>query len=117
GMICGILHDAAKEFALDRQFEFAKQYNIALRTEYDRHPLFLHGPVSACYVTQELGLTDPMILDAIWQHSYFGARVALSPSFCWCLRFADMLEPSRDWEELKSQLKPLVYSRKMWEGA
>ena len=116
-MIAGILHDIAKEFTPDELITLAKENNIALRTKYDKHPLFLHGPISACYASQELGITDPMILDVISRHSYFGDRVALSPAFCWCLRFADMLEPSRDWEDLKSRLKPVVYSGKIGKGA
>ncbi|HJS18443.1 MAG TPA: bis(5'-nucleosyl)-tetraphosphatase (symmetrical) YqeK [Anaerolineales bacterium] len=116
-VIAGILHDSAKELAADDLIKLANKNGISLRTEYDKHPLFLHGPVSACYITQELGITDPIVLDTISRHSYFGDGAALSPSFCWCLRFADMLEPSRNWEDLKNQLRPLVYSGKLGEGA
>jgi hypothetical protein len=58
-----------------------------------------------------------VILDAIVHHSYSGNGNALSPVFCWCLRFADILEPSRDWEEIKQQLKPVAYSGNMQQGA
>jgi predicted HD superfamily hydrolase involved in NAD metabolism len=116
-MVCGILHDVAKEFPLDRQLDVAEKNKISLSTEHDRHPLFLHGPVGACYVAEELGVTDPVILDAIVHHSYFGRQKALSPLLCWCLRSADILEPSRDWEDIKTQLKPVVYSGNIREGA
>jgi predicted HD superfamily hydrolase involved in NAD metabolism len=116
-MIAGILHDIAKEFAPDDLIKLANENGISLRTEYDEHPLFLHGPISALYVAQKLAITDPYLLDAISRHSYLGDGVALSTSFCWCLRFADMLEPSRDWQDLKSQLRPLAYSGKLGEGA
>jgi predicted HD superfamily hydrolase involved in NAD metabolism len=116
-MSAGILHDIAKEFTSGDLIALAVENNIALRNEHDRFPLFLHGPVGACYVAQKFGGIDPIILDAISRHSYFGEGAALSPSFCWCLRFADMLEPSRSWEELRNQLKPIVYSAKMGEAA
>ena len=116
-MTAGILHDIAKEFTPDNLIKLASENKIKLRTEYDRHPLFLHGPIGACYIEQQLGRIDSMVLDAISRHSYFGDGCALSPAFCWCLRFADMLEPSRNWNELKSQLKPIVYSGEMGEGA
>ena len=103
-LICGILHDVAKEFTLERQLEVARKYNIQLVTEYDRHPLFLHGTVGACYIADELGITNPVILDAIVRHSYLGNGSALSPLLCWCLRFADILEPSRDWEDIRNSL-------------
>lgn len=116
-MICGILHDIAKEFSLDHQLDLAEKNNISLSTEYDKHPLFLHGPVGACYIAEKLSITDLIMLDAISHHSYFGNGVALSPLFCWCLRFADMLEPSRNWEDLKRQLRPVVYSGNVKDGA
>lgn len=116
-LIIGILHDAAKELPLDCQLELARKNNISLNTEYDKNPLFLHGPVGACYVSQELGVENPIILNAISHHSYFSDEPASSPSFCWCLRFADVLEPMHDWEELIRLLKPLVYSGNMQEGA
>lgn len=116
-LICGILHDAAKELTVDDQLELAKKGNIPFSTQWDKHPMFLHGPAGACYVAQELGVADPLILDVISRHSYFGTGAALSPIFCWCLRFADILEPKRDWKELQRQLRPLVYSGNLQEGA
>ena len=116
-MAAGILHDIAKEFSSDDLINFANENNIPLRTAYDRFPLILHGPVGACFAVQEFGITDAILLDAISRHSYFGNGAALSPSLCWCLRFADMLEPSRNWEGLKRQLKPPVYSGNMREAA
>lgn len=115
--ICGILHDVAKEFSLDRQLDIARKNNILLEREHDTHPLFLHGPVGACYIADELGISDAVILDAIIHHSYFGNGTALSPVLCWCLRFSDILEPSRDWQGIKTQLKPLAYSGHVREAA
>lgn len=115
--MCGILHDVAKEFPLERQLAIARKNNILLVSEYDRHPLFLHGPVGACYIAEELDITDRLIWDAIVHHSYLGNGNALSPRLCWCLRFADILEASRDWQDIKKQLKPVVYSGDMQEGA
>ena len=116
-LTAGILHDIAKEFTPDDLTKWADDNNIPLCTEYDKIPLFLHGPIGACYIAQKLGIIDSMTLEAISRHSYFGEGAALSPSFCWCLRFADLLEPSRDWIELKNQLKPIVYSGEIGEAA
>jgi predicted HD superfamily hydrolase involved in NAD metabolism len=116
-LTAGILHDIAKEFTSEALLKFAGENKIPLRTEYDRFPLFLHGPVGAGYVALQLGVADPVTLDAISRHSYFDGGAALSPPFCWCLRFADILEPTRDWKEFKSQLKPFVYSVKIREAA
>lgn len=116
-LTAGILHDIAKEFTPNELIQCADENNILLRSEYDRMPLFLHGPVGACYSTRTLGVMDSKILEAISWHSYFGDGVALSPSFCWCLRLADLIEPSRDWEELKGRLKPVAYAGELREAA
>jgi predicted HD superfamily hydrolase involved in NAD metabolism len=116
-LTAGILHDIAKEFTPEDLLRWADENNIALRSDYDKIPLFLHGPIGASYIEQKLGLKDSMILDAISRHSYFGGGVPPSPSFCWCLRLADLLEPSRNWEDLKTQLKPFVYSGELGESA
>jgi hypothetical protein len=100
-LLCGILHDVAKEFPLERQLEIARKNNIQLVTEYDRHPLFLHGPVGACYIAEELDITAPVIRDALMHHSYLGNGTALSPLLCWC----------------RKRLKPVVYSGNVQEGA
>lgn len=115
--LCGILHDVAKEFSPERQLALAAKYNISLNREHDEHPLFLHGPIGACYITETLGITNPVILDAIVHHSYFGNGTAISPALCWCLRFSDILEPSRDWKDIRMQLKPLVYSGNLIDSA
>src|SRR4030095_6202866 len=39
-IMCGILHDVAKEFPLDRQLEMAEKNNLSLSKEYDSYPLF-----------------------------------------------------------------------------
>jgi len=116
-LTAGILHDIAKEFTPEGLIRWADENSILLYSEYDRMPLFLHGPVGACYVKQKFGVKDANILEAISRHSYFGDGIALSPSFCWCLRLADLLEPSRDWEELKLRLKPVAYAGELREAA
>jgi HD superfamily phosphohydrolase YqeK len=115
--VCGLLHDAAKELPLEAQLVLARKGNVSLNTPCDEHPMFLHGPAGACYITQELGIQDPIILDTIARHTYFGSGVAFSPVFCWCLRFADVLEAGRSWKELHRPLQPLVYSGNLREGA
>lgn len=116
-LVIGLLHDATKDIEAVQQLQFAQKANIPLYETCDRNPLYLHGPVSAYLIAKELDITDMVILDTISRHSYYGYGEALSPSFCWCLRFADMLEPQRDWEAIKSQLQPVVYAGRMEEGA
>lgn len=91
----------------------AAELNLPLVHPADRDPLYLHGPASAYVAQHELGIDDPLILEAIFRHSYVGDGPVQSPVFCWCLRFADMLEPGRDWDGLRQQMQPLIYAGQM----
>ena len=95
--IAGLLHDAGKEFPLSRMISIAGTLGYPLIHPQDRDPLYLHGPASAYVAQHELGIDDPLILEAIFRHSYVGDGPVQSPVFCWCLRFADILAPSHDW--------------------
>ena len=72
---------------------------------------------------RELGVTDELILDAIKTHTYYGDSQFFNDPHCWCLRFSDILEPTRDWSgehlllKCAKRLKELVYARRMAEGA
>lgn len=115
--LAGLAHDAGKELPLERMFAIAKSYGLPLQDATDKDPLFLHGPCSAYLAQHELGISDPLILEAIFRHSYLGNGAVRSPVFCWCLRFADMLEPGRDWQDLCDVIEPLVYSGRMGQAA
>jgi len=115
--IAGLVHDAGKELPLSQMVSIARAIHFALDDPCDRDPLYLHGPCSAYVVQHELGIDDPLVLEAISRHTYVGDGPVQSPVFCWCLRFADMLEPGRDWQDLRDLLKPLVFAGRLGEAA
>jgi len=111
--LAGLLHDAGKELTLPEMHAIAGEIAFPLIHPADRDPLYLHGPVSAYVAQHELGIDNPLILEAIFRHSYVGDGPVQSPVFCWCLRFADMLEPGRDWDELRQRMQSLIYACQM----
>ncbi len=115
--LAGLAHDAGKELTLERMLEIAQAVNFPLTTPCDRDPLYLHGPCSAYVAQHEMGIEDPLALEAIFRHCYLGQGPVRSPVFCWCLRFADMLEPGRDWEATRRRLEPVVYSGQLGQAA
>jgi predicted HD superfamily hydrolase involved in NAD metabolism len=115
--IAGLVHDAGKELPMLRMVEIAQVMNFPLDDPGNRDPLYLHGPCSAYVVQHEMGINDPLVLEAIFRHSYVGNGTVQSPVFCWCLRFADMLEPGRDWDDLRQRIQPLVFAGQMGEAA
>jgi predicted HD superfamily hydrolase involved in NAD metabolism len=115
--IAGLVHDAGKELPMAQMVAIAQTMHFPLDEPGNRDPLYLHGPCSAYIAQHEMGINDPLILEAIFRHSYAGNGPVHSTVFCWSLRFADMLEPSRDWTDLRELLHPLAFSGRMAEAA
>lgn len=100
--LAGLLHDAAKDLSPDQQAEIIAEAGLGMDQPWDQdYNLYQHGPVGAYYVFRELEIRDPVILDAITMHTYCGdgkAQAFTSP-LVWCLRFSDILEPNRRWND------------------
>ncbi len=115
--IAGLAHDAGKELPQTQMEAIAQIIDFRLNDPSDRDPLYLHGPVSAYVAQHEMGITDALVLEAIARHSYVGKGPVRSPVFCWCLRFADLLEPGRDWDDMRNRTQPVIFAGKMGEAA
>jgi predicted HD superfamily hydrolase involved in NAD metabolism len=123
-LVTGVLHDAGKDLTAAQQAEILSQAGIEIRYECESDYVhYLHGPVGAYFVRRELGLTDPLILDAIRMHTYYGNGAAFDLPICWCLRFSDLLEPTRDWSGVRwlrngiARLRDAAYGGRMPEAA
>jgi predicted HD superfamily hydrolase involved in NAD metabolism len=121
----GILHDAGKDLSQSKIDKLLHDGNIQISHECEKdYVLYLHGPVGSFFIYQELGITDDLILEAIKSHTYYdGSSKYFDDPMSWCLRFSDILEPTRQWGQEKTmldcvkQLRRLVYAGKMEEGA
>ncbi|MDP1615629.1 MAG: bis(5'-nucleosyl)-tetraphosphatase (symmetrical) YqeK [Methylococcales bacterium] len=123
-LTAGILHDAAKDLSVEKQNELIKTGNIQVSHECEtNYVLYLHGPVGSFFVQEELNIHDELVLDAIAGHTYFGDSPHFEHPLSWCLRFSDILEPTRNWEQeiiiwnCAKRLRELVYAGLMKEGA
>lgn len=123
-LTAGILHDAGKDLSVEKQKELIKTGNIQISHECEtNYVLYLHGPVGSVFVQKELGIQDELVLHAIAEHTYFGGSPYFEHPLCWCLRFSDILEPTRNWKQEKiiwncaERLRELVYTRRMKEAA
>jgi predicted HD superfamily hydrolase involved in NAD metabolism len=114
----GLLHDAAKDLEPERQLALAEEGGIELYYPCEQDPLYLHGPVGAYLISQELGTTDRLILDAIATHTYYRNGADFHTPFFWCLRFADVLDPGRNWDWAGlGEFRNAVYAGRMQEAA
>lgn len=119
----GLLHDAAKDLPTEQQNSLLRESGIQIFNECDQnYLLYLHGPVGAAFIERELGIEDPLLLAAIESHTSYGNTPFFDHPLCWCLRFADVIEPSRNWRDEVAiqdnirQLKMLVFNGRMKEG-
>jgi len=115
-MTAGLLHDAARDLETADMMALAEEGRVELRYACERHPLYLHAPVGAYLVSRDLGIADRLILDAIATHSFCGDGDDLHSPFYWCLRFADLLAPVKEWQGM-SKLKAAAYGGQMAEAA
>lgn len=115
--LAGLAHDAGKELSDSQMLEIAQRMHLPLEHPQDRHPLYLHGPASAYVAQHDMGIRDPLVLEAIAHHAYMLDGPVRSPVFIWCLRFADLLESGRDWDDMRARTEPLVYAGKLTEAA
>ena len=120
----GLLHDAAKNLPEAQVERIVREEGIPLPYAEDRDYVhYLHGPVGAAYVRRELGVSDPRVLDAICTHTYAGEGAGYHAPLTWCLRFADILEPTRDWSSVPwlrdgaPRLRALAYAGRLEEAA
>jgi predicted HD superfamily hydrolase involved in NAD metabolism len=123
-LLAGLLHDAAKDLPPEQVQQIVDEAGIIIHEPADEdYNLYLHGPVGEYFVQQQLGITDRVILDAIRLHTYYGVGEDFHSIFDWCLRFADILEPNRNWTDARPfregtpRLRQLVYSGQWIEGA
>ena len=123
-LIIGLLHDVAKDLSPDQQEQLIEEGDIQTQHECETdYVYYLHAPVGSYFVQRELGITDELILDAITTHTYYGNSPYFNNPHCWCMRFADLLEPNRNWNREKlllqgaKRLKKMVYAGRLAEGA
>jgi len=114
--VVGLLHDAGKDLTATQQIALAKEMGLELRYPCEKHPQYLHGPVSAYLIWKECNITDDLILEAISTHTYYGKGVNLNLALAWSLRFADLLAPAREWVGMK-KLKTIVYKGELEKAA
>jgi predicted HD superfamily hydrolase involved in NAD metabolism len=124
-LLAGLLHDAAKDLPPDQRERIILEAGIPILTDCDRdYSNYLHGPVGAYFVQKELGVDDPLVLDAISMHTFCGAGENFDAPLVWCLRFSDLLEPNRVWNDWAHwirdgipRLRQLAFSGLMPEAA
>ena len=88
----GLLHDLAKFFPPNKLLKIAHQANLKIDKVCQQHPHLLHAEVSSIVANKEFGITDPLILEAVSNHTLGSPK--MSTLSC-ILYVADAIEPNR----------------------
>lgn len=98
----GLLHDAAKDLSPQQWEVVVQKAGIMITCEQDQDYLhYLHGPVSAELLKERFNIEDPLLLEAIASHTFYGDGLYFNHPLTWCLRFSDILEPNRNWQNVR----------------
>lgn len=90
----GLLHDYAKGISAPDLIAIAVQNNL-IEDELEKEvPDLLHAPVGAYLLQTELGVDDPLVLEAVKVHTMGSLTMSKLDKIIF---LADMIEPGRDY--------------------
>ncbi len=103
--LAALLHDYGKYESAGKLLKFAKDHSLYVDEVVECAPTLLHGEVGAILVSEDLGIKDEDILNAIRYHTY--GRVGMS-GLEKVIYISDAIEPGRSYtgvEELRELAK------------
>jgi len=90
--VAGLLHDWGRGLENDLLLKKAREFDIVVEEIEEQAPQLLHGPVGAKLVEKELGIEDPVILQAIALHTTGAGKMGQLDKIVY---LADYIEPGR----------------------
>ena len=90
-----LLHDLCREMSRDSLLNLAVKFAIVIDDIERAEPILLHGSVAAAIAQQELGITEPTVLEAITYHITGAPQVSALTGLIF---IADFIEPGRNFE-------------------
>ncbi len=111
-LITGLLHDVAKDMEPEMMVRVARKARIKLYHECENLPVYLHGPVGAHIAKAEFQIPRRAVREAIAKHTFCGKSSLHDAKLTWCLRFADVLAPTKKWKGM-GKLRHMVYARQL----
>jgi len=94
--LAGLLHDYARELSVDSLQKLARKWSLTGNWIMEAAPILWHGPVGALLVEEELGITEPVILEAIRYHTTGAPGISEVAKIIF---LADLIEPGRRYSE------------------
>ena len=102
----GLMHDLAKFFSPQKLLSIAQHNNLALDPITQKHPHLIHADVSAIIAQTQFGINNPLILDAISNHTL--GQPEMSKLSC-IVFIADKLESNRGDTLKLNEMRKISY--------
>ncbi|HYH02437.1 MAG TPA: bis(5'-nucleosyl)-tetraphosphatase (symmetrical) YqeK [Bacillota bacterium] len=100
-----LLHDLCREYPADLLLKLATKFDIVIDNIELDEPMLLHGVVGAMLARDELGIKEPLILEAITYHITGAPQLSALGQLIFV---ADMIEPGRKFK-LAEQLRRAAF--------
>ncbi len=100
--LAGVIHDCAKDLEEAALLKMAGKYGIVIDEITRLEPELLHGLVGARYAEEELGITDPEILEAVACHTLGAVGMSTLSKIIY---IADYTEPGRSFNGVEALRK------------
>ncbi|MDO5110714.1 MAG: nicotinate-nucleotide adenylyltransferase [Clostridia bacterium] len=91
--LAALLHDCAK-FDIPTQIKLCAQYDVDITELLAISPAIIHGPLGAAIAKTEYGVTDEVVLSAIYWHTLCREKMTKLEKIIY---LADKIEPNRDF--------------------
>ncbi|MFZ3101992.1 MAG: bis(5'-nucleosyl)-tetraphosphatase (symmetrical) YqeK [Desulfitobacteriaceae bacterium] len=104
--LAALMHDLAKEIALERQLALARRWNLLRYPEDESSPRVLHGPLAAYWLEYQYGIDDQEVLAAVAHHTLGFPGMS---RFEMLIYSADMVEPNRNFPEVDNLRQALYH--------
>ncbi len=96
--IAGLLHDICKNMSEEEQLHWMKKSAIIFDKPFWDQPHLWHGFAAAEYIREELGISDPEILEAVRYHTVGKADMT---TFEKIIFLADLTSAERDYPDVQ----------------
>lgn len=103
--LAGLLHDITKNTPTEEQFAIIENANVTLTALERTSPKLHHAISGACYIENELKISDREILDAVRYHTTARANMTALDKVIY---MADFISADRDYDGAE-ELRNLAY--------
>lgn len=95
--LAGLLHDYARDMPPDELLRIGRARNLITCKVEEQFPVLLHGPVGAVMIEEELGISEPQVLEAVALHTLAGPAMGRLAQVVYV---ADLIAAGRDFPEV-----------------